>query len=206
MRRRSITVAIFPTISPPSHVFSLCKCARKDKGGERESAPITCLSQDDSSGCGKALYPSIRPLAFTFPHPISACHLFPSEGKNRTAGRGNYRTARRSGGESILSLLSPKKHFLGSPVVAQSLSPPPSPRPVRSRRWMGRCDRRVLCTRAPVWCSTFDDSSSTPYLSPIASPSSNAISKRLTKYITIVQSASYQDQTTYISRRRDHKK
>ena len=140
MRRRSITVAIFPTISPPSHVFSPCKCARKDKGGER--APITCLSQDDSSGCGKALHPSIRPLAFTFPHPISACHLFPSEGKNRTAGRGNYRTARRSGGESILSLLSPKKHFLGSPVVAQSLSPspPPPPRPVQSRRSMGRCE------------------------------------------------------------------
>ena len=118
----------FPTLP---RVLTLQMCAKGKGRRERERAPITCLSQDDSSGCGKALHPSIRPLAFTFPHPISACHLFPSEGKNRTAGRGNYRTARRSGGESILSLLSPKKHFLGSPVVAQSLSPGPLPRPGR---------------------------------------------------------------------------
>ena len=109
----------FPTLP---RVLTLQMCAKGQ--GRRERAPITCLSQDDSSGCGKALHPSIRPLAFTFPHPISACHLFPSEGKNRTAGRGNYRTARRSGGESILFLLSPKKHFLGSSVVAQSPSLP----------------------------------------------------------------------------------
>ena len=113
----------FPYNFPSSHVFSLCKCAPKDKGGER--APITCLSQDDSSGCGKALHPSGHLLSHS-PIP-SQPPIFPSEGKNRTAGRGNYRTARRSGGESILSLLSPKKHFLGSPVVAQSLSPSLAP-------------------------------------------------------------------------------
>ena len=125
----------FPTLP---RVLTLQMCA---KGQGRRESPYHLPLSGWLIGLRKSP-PSIRPLAFTFPHPISACHLFPSEGKNRTAGRGNYRTARRSGGESILSLLSPKKHFLGSPLVAQFLSPspPPPPRPVQSRRSMGRCE------------------------------------------------------------------
>ena len=122
--RRSITVAIFCVISPPStcsHSGNVCRRVRAER-----RAPITCFSQDDSSVCGKALHPllSHSPIP-SRPHPPPpAPPIFPSERKNRTAGGGNYRTARRRGRASILFLFYPKKHFLGSVVVSSSLPPP----------------------------------------------------------------------------------
>ena len=167
----------FPTLP---RVLTLQMCAKGQ--GRRERAPITCLSQDDSSGCGKALHPSIRPLAFTFPHPISACHL-PQRGEKSHSWPRQLQNgaAQRRGIHSLSPLPQEALSWVAGRRTVSLSRPPPSPRPVPE---MDGTMRRVLCTCAPVWCSTFDDSSSTPYLSPIASPSSNAISsKRLTKYI-----------------------
>ena len=151
VRRRSITVALFFVISPPStcsHSGNVCK---RVGGVERERAPITCFSQDDSSVCGKALHP----FAFTFPHLSPFPN--PSEGKNGTAGGGNYRTA----GHLFSFSSTPRSTFLGrrSSFRISPTGPPP-----RRRRWMGRCEGCFVGVRAPLWYR-FDDSSpqSPPY-------------------------------------------
>ena len=138
----------FPTL----HVFSLWKCVQEGgRGRERERAPITCFSQDDSSVCGKALHP----FAFTFPHLSPFPN--PSEGKNGTAGGGNYRTA----GHLFSFSSTPRSTFLGrrSSFRISPTGPPP-----RRRRWMGRCEGCFVGVRAPLWYR-FDDSSpqSPPY-------------------------------------------
>ena len=191
VRRRSITVAFFPTISPPSHVFSPCKCARKDKGGEREREPLSLASLRMTHRAAEK--PSIHP-ATCFHIPPSHLSLPSSLARGKIAQLAEAITERRGAAAgNPFSLSSPPwSTFLGR-RSSHSLPLSPSLASASAVPEMDGTMRRVLCTRAPVWCSTFDDSSSTPYLSPIASLSSNAISKRLRKYITIVQSASYQD-------------
>ena len=103
-RRRSITVALFYVISPPStcsHSGNVCKRVRER---ERERDPITCLSQDDSSVCGKALHP----LAFTFPHPNP--NLPPAKGKIAQLAKA---ITERQGIYSLCFHSTPRSTFLG---------------------------------------------------------------------------------------------
>ena len=136
MRRRSITVAIVPTISPPSHVFSLCKCAREDKGGERGREPISLASLRMTHRAAEK--PSIHP-ATCFHIPPSHLSLPSSLARGKIAQLAEAITERRGAAAGNPFSLSspPRSTFLGR---RSSHSFPPSPRPVRSRRWMGRCE------------------------------------------------------------------
>ena len=93
----------FPTL----HVFSLWKCVQegeRERERERERDPITCLSQDDSSVCGKALHP----LAFTFPHPHP--NLPPAKGKIAQLAKA---ITERQGIYSLCFHSTPRSTFLG---------------------------------------------------------------------------------------------
>ena len=152
----------FPTLP---RVLTLQMCAKGQGRRERERAPITCLSQDDSSGCGKALHPSGHLLSHS-PIPSQPA-IFPSEGKIAQLAEAITERRGAAAGNPFSLSSPPRSTFLGR-RSSQSLFLP-LPR-------LGRCSavpemdgtmRRVLCTRAPVWCSTFDDSSSISYLFPI---------------------------------------
>ena len=159
-----------------------CKCARTDKGGEREPLSLASLRMTHRAAEKPSIHPSGHLLSHS-PIPSQPAIFSPARGKIAQLAEAITERRGAAAGNPFSLSSPPRSTFLGR-RSSHSLPLSPSPASAGAVPEMDGTMRRVLCTCAPVGCSTFDDSSSTPYLSPIASPSSNAISsKRLTKYI-----------------------
>ena len=185
MRRRSITVALFYVISPPStcsHSGNVCKRVR-ERERERETLSLAFPGMTHRS----AEKPSIHLLS----HSPILIPIFPLRKEKSHSWRRQLQNGRAS---ILFASILPQEalSWVGGRLLPVPLGGPE----------MDGTMRRVLCRRAHVWY-TFDDSSSCPQ-PPFASPSSNVISKRLTKNITMVQSASYRDRgrANYLDHRR----
>ena len=117
----------FPTLP---RVLTLQMCA-KGQGRRERAPPITCLSQDDSSGCGKALHPSGHLLSHS-PIPSQPAIFSPARGKIAQLAEAITERRGAAAGNPFSLSSPPRSTFLGR-RSSHSLSPPvPLPR-------LGRC-------------------------------------------------------------------
>ena len=178
-----------PTCSHPANV-------RERTREEREREPLSLASLRMTHRAAEK--PSIHPATcFHIPPSHLSLPSSPARGKSHSWPRQLQNgAAQRRGIHSLsplpqeaLSWVAGRRRVSFSPSLASAGA-------VRSRRWMGRCEGCFVRVRLSGVVRSMTHPPFPTY-SPFAfaSPSSNAICKRLTKYITtIVQSASYRDQ------------
>ena len=141
--RRSITVAIFCVISPPStcsHSGNVCRRVRAER-----RAPITCFSQDDSSVCGKALHPLLSHSP-PIPSPPTPTSDLPQRTEKSHSWRRQLQNgaAARQGIHSLSLLPQEALSWVGGRIVV----PLPSADGAATGPEMDGTMRRVLRRRA----------------------------------------------------------
>ena len=127
----------FPTLP---RVLTLQMCAKGKGRREREPLSLASLRMTHRA----AEKPSIHPSGHLLSHsPIPSQPAIFSPARGKIAQLAEAITERRGTAAGNPFSLSPLPQEALSWVVGRrtvSLSPPPSPRPVRRRRWMGRCE------------------------------------------------------------------